>query len=395
MVETAEKKPEQEHDPRKDGDIKVQMSVPVAQAGDALGFLGLGGQAEAPNQSEEAQPEPGIEEMLAEAHPEDVEAIKQRMADAGRPMPEGASIPEIANEMPARYGETNMSARATTPAPGGGPTAGGPAAGGGDPGGPAQPVPQPSQPAGQRGIPSFTGGGGGLPTPTEAFRYSMQDPPPIQTKQEFEASQKAPSWWRMMLADFAGGAPGAGKEELDKRMDKAYQEAIQKQMQDRSEFERKQGVVGEYAVKPGDEMVELVFGDRKINVMRKNIGQFAGLFSSEYDKYLEKGEEVSLRGFLKDPNAPDWQVTKEQALAYSEFWFKQRAEGLGTGRDQLKVLNPKLWKELEAHDLAQAKELADSKQAGQDKPNQWRLSASSARECNILTQFDLGCLLRL
>lgn len=364
MVQDQKPQPQQqENDPRKEGDVKVQMSVPVMHAGEALGFLGLGGGEQAGEEQPTTPMSPDEfldqggggaaehEELFADAHPDDVEELKQRMAESGRPMPQGASIPQSARQMPSRY------------------------MGGGA-------VRNPAQPAGQAGIPKFTGGGGGLPSQKEAFEYSMQDAPPIQTKQEFEAGQKAPSWWRMMLADFAGGAPGAGKEELDAKMDKAYQEAIQRQMQDRSEFERKQGVVGQYAISRGDEMVKFKFGNREIEVMRKNTGQLAAMFLEEYKFHTEQDKNVSLRTLLPDdPNAPDWHLPRDEALAYAKFFTDQTNAGLGTGRDLLRVKNPKLWQFLEDHDLAQAQKLAETKQTAADRVKQRQMSeVDQARE---------------
>jgi len=218
----------------------------------------------------------------------------------------------------------------------------------------------------------------------------MRTPPPVQTKQEFEAGQKSPSWWRMMLADFAGGAPGAGKEELDARMDKAYQEAIQKQMQDRSEFERKQGLVGQYAVKPGDEMVTFKFGDREIEIERKNTGQLASMFAKEYDNAIDKNKQVSLRTLLSDdPNAPDWHLPRDKALAYAKFFIDQRQAGLGTGRDLLFTKNPELWKFLEDHDLEQQTKLAKTKKAITDEVTQRAPTEfENQREIHSMYQVD-------
>lgn len=218
-------------------------------------FLGRGGGGSAEH-----------EELFANAHPDDVAAIEQRMGQR----PRGVQIPESAYKMP----------------PG-----------------------RPPQPAGQAGIPKFTGGSGGLPSQREAFEYSMQAPPPIQTKQEFEAGQESPSWWRIMMADFAGGAPGAGREELNARMDKAYQESIQKQMQDRSEFERKQGIVEKFATNLRDvgKMIGMEAGE--FMVPESQMGSYAGMMGKYRDANNQKTVNFSTmknaQGELLMPGAPD------------------------------------------------------------------------------------------
>ena len=369
MVETAEKKPEQEQDdPRKQGDVKVQMSVPVMHAESALGFLGLGGQGleETPvRENVEAQStDPETEGLFEDAHPEDVEALKQKMAESGRPMPEGASIPESASQMPSRYRSMN----------------------------PVQAPGRPPQPAGQAGIPQFTGGSGGLPSQREAFEYSMKTPPPIQTKKEFEAGRESPSWWRMMLADFAGGAPGAGREEMNARMDKAYQESIQRQMQDRSEFERKQAIVGQYAVEPGDEMVKVPLweGGPEIEMERKNLGQAMPLFTRRAEQHYKKGEEVSLREmFGGDTTVPDLKMDRDVAIEYGKFIIQRKAQGLDKERDWLYKYDRPTWDALQKSDLKRAKALAKIKREEDDIVTQVPPSAEQeSRELFALMPID-------
>jgi len=337
---------------------KLSVDLPISAVEATMASFGFGGEVEEPTAEPQLLKEQ--EQLFADAHPDDVAELEQRMGGA----PEGAQIPESARQMPSRY--TQTSARAA-------------------PGRPAQSVP-----AGQEGIPQFTGGEGGLPSQREAFEYSMRTPPPVTTKEEFMADKPSPEWWKIMLRDFAGGAPGAGRAEWDAKADKMYQEAIQGQMQDRAEFERKQGLVSQFAVKPEDEFVTHKFGEREIRVQRKNVGQLAALFGKEYDNATEKNKNVSLRTLLpNDPNAPDWHLPREEALAYAKFFTDQTNMGLGTGRDLLRTINPKLWQFLEDHDKETAIDLAKAKKTIQDAPTQQAPTENyNARELASMLQYD-------
>jgi len=341
---------------------KLSVDLPISAVEATMASFGFGGEVEEPT----AQPEllKEQEQLFADAHPDDVEELEQRMGGA----PEGAQIPESARQMPSRY--KNMSERAS-----------------GAPGRPAQSVP-----AGQEGIPQFTGGEGGLPSQREAFEFSMRTPPPVQTKDEFMAGQKSPEWWRIMLADFAGGAPGAGRAEWEAKADEMYQRAIQGQMQERSELERKQGVVAQYAVKPEDEMVKIPLweGGPEIDMQRKNLGQAMPLFTRRAEEHYKKGDQVSLREmFGGDTSVPDLKMDRDVAIEYGKFIIQRKAQGLDKERDWLFKHDRPTWDALQKLDLERAKELAKIKKSVQDEVTQAQPSENyNARELASMLQYD-------
>jgi len=196
----------------------------------------------------------------------------------------------------------------------------------------------------------------------------------------------------MMLADFAGGAPGAGREELDARMDKAYQESIQRQMQDRSEFERKQGVVGQYAVEPGDEMVKVPLweGGPEIEMERKNLGQAMPLYTRRAEEHYKEGENVNLREmFGGSLSVQDLDLPLEEAIEMGKFHMLRVAQGLDKERDWLYVHDRPTWDALQKSDLKRAKALAKIKREEDDIVTQVPPSAEQeSRELFALMPID-------
>ena len=85
---------------QKEEQFSVAFKGPITSLGQIAGAVGLD-QPEEPSSPGEVQ-EGGAdqEELFANAHPDDVAALEERMAASGRPRPQGAQIPESAYQMP-------------------------------------------------------------------------------------------------------------------------------------------------------------------------------------------------------------------------------------------------------------------------------------------------------
>ena len=253
-------------------------------------------------------------------------------------------------------------------------------------------TPPPGQPGGTVPAP------GGLPTQEEALAQQREPTQTITSKKDFregEEAGKSPEWWKKLMYTFSGGIAGESEAGFQRKLDRAYAEHIAPQLEAKAEQERQRGVTERFAPETDEELVEWTFGGRTFELPRKDTSAVMRLIEKEWDEKLEKEEEVSLRTFFPDdPNAPDIQLSKELALQYAEFYVDQKNEGLGTGRDLLKVKNPKLWKELEDHEQAQAKELIQARADAEEKINKKQVSPSSietARQREVLGSFgDYG-----
>lgn len=235
---------------------------------------------------------------------------------------------------------------------------------------------------------------GGLPTQEEALAQQREAPVEVTSKKEFregEEAGKAPEWWKKLIYQFSGGIAGESEAGFQRKLDRAYAEHVAPQLEARAEQERQRTITERFAPETEDELVEWTFGNQTVKLARKDTKSILGLVEKAWDRENAENEKVNLRTlFPDDPNAPDMILSKELALQYGEFYIDQKNAGLGTGRDLLKVKNPKLWKELEDHEQAQAKELIQARAAAEEKIAKKQVSPSSletARQRDVLGSF--------
>lgn len=248
-----------------------------------------------------------------------------------------------------------------------------------------------SAPAGQPGGATPTSASGGIPTSEEALVQAREAPTEVTSKKDFRAEAgKSPEWWKKLMHTFSGGIVGETEQGFERKLDRAYAEHIAPQLEARAEQERQRNVTERFVPEPGEELVTWKFGDREIEIARKDTAAVMGMVEKEYDAAKEKDNSVSLRTLMPDdPNAPDWSMPRDKALEYAEFFIDQRNAGLGTGRDLLKVKRPKLWAFFEKHEQDQALALIDARENASDKIKQITPSqAQMEDEINAMYRVD-------
>jgi len=142
-----------------------------------------------------------------------------------------------------------------------------------------------------------------LPTRIEAYAEAKKPLPPVTTREEFGKTAKVPSWWRRMLYDFSVGVPGASQGEVDRRIEKAYQEHIEPQTRARAEKQRQAEVEEKFAVGEQFNVASLMgFPEGETLMMDiDKLGQLTPLILRKVEEQINLKNSINLREMLQDP----------------------------------------------------------------------------------------------